>query len=245
MSSYPPVTVLIITYNRPHEVREVIEALQAKLSYPGELRWQIADDSTPDPLYVPEILRDFSDLNFTHTITHGRSGWGVNCNTGLRKMTTKYVFQCEDDQVAQRTIDLDTGVFVMEHMDEVGLVRYDGIEGHKLVLLLRETPRVEGRREHFLQIERELTRKMRRELYGYSHRPHLKHMRFHAVLGAYPEGYALGSTEQLFAWRAMMNDGPPEIITLADGVTRAFKHIGKSRQGMKEDIGQVVNERGV
>lgn len=234
--AWPPVTVLIVTYDRPDEVRAVVGALRNHLRYLGKLCWHLADDSTGDPSYVPSILRDFPDLTWTYTVTPQRGGWGVNVNTALQAVQTPYVFLCEDDHVAQRPLDLGAGVFVMEHVPTVGLVRYDGVEGHRLTLHLEETPKVQGVRVHYLRADR-LSSK---ELYVYSHRPHLKHKRFHEAYGLYTEGVDLGSTETLFAHRVRTAEAGPEIVVLSDGVERAFKHIGASRQGTAEDIGRRV-----
>jgi hypothetical protein len=242
VAAWPAVTILVLTYNRLKEVCEVIGALRDNVRYPGELRWHIADDCTPDPTYIAGIRRAFPDMRFTVTIAPTLSGWGINCNMGLQALTTQYVFQCEDDQVAHRTIDLERGVFILEHRPDVGLVRYDGLEGHRLVVLLDETPLVGGRREHFLRVDKSLSLK-RRELYGYSNRPHLKHRRFHDVLGQYPEGLAIGSTEEVFARLAMGHDGPPEIAALSDGISRAFWHIGKSWQHTADDVGQHISKQ--
>jgi len=237
--NWPPITVLIVTYDRPKEIREVIEALQVKLTYAGDLHWHLADDCSPTPGYVPAILSDFAHLNFTSTTTPQRRGWGVNVNTGLRAIETPYVFQCEDDQVARRPIDLERGVFVMEHVPDVGLVRYDGLEGHRLVLHVDETPMVDGRRVHFLRIDKRSSLR-RKEPYGYSNRPHLKHRRFHGSYRGYPEGLKLGATEMMYAHHVMNQDGMPELVALADGIERAFNHIGRSRQLSPEDIGDVI-----
>jgi len=233
---WPGVTVLIVTFDRPKEVREVIRALRVNLHYPGELRWHIADDSTPTSNYVPGIAGDFPELKFSHTITPKRSGWGVNVNTALRNIKTPYVFQIEDDQLATREINIEAGVFVMEHVPTVALVRYDGIEGHRLMLYMDETPKINGRRVHFLRIERQKTK----GLNAYSNRPHLKHRRFHELFGLYPEGLSLGSTEETFAHHVLHAKGTPDLVALANGIERAFKHIGESRQLTKEDIGKVV-----
>ena len=70
----------------------------------------------------------------------------------------------------------------------------------------------------------------------YSNRPHLKHRRFHSKYGPYSETTPLGMTETEFAHRVkdIGVDGPLLAI-LADGVVRAFDHIGKSRQGTELD----------
>lgn len=232
---WPDVTCLIITWNRPEEIRQVIRALQEKLHYPGEIRWHLADDTSPGS-YVADIERDFPKLNFSHTITPKRSGWGINVNIALRAITTPYIFQIEDDQLAMRKLDIEAGVFVMQHVPSVGLVRYDGIEGHKLVLFMDETEKIRGRRVYFLRINRHRSERLN----AYSNRPHLKHRRFHGLYGLYPEGLSLGSTELMFSLRVLVTKGTCDLAALSNGVERAFKHIGTSRQLTSEDLGKVV-----
>ena len=230
----PAVTILMVTWNRPQEIRRVIERLKEKIYYPGPLLWHLADDTSPGS-YVADIIRDFPE--FSYTITPKRSGYGVNVNLGLSYIKTPYVFQIEDDQLAERRLDIDAGVFIMEQDKTVALVRYDGIEGHRMVLTLDETPKVNGRRVHFLRIDR----KRSQGLNAYSNRPHLKHKRFHAAYGAYHQGFCLGSTEELFARNVLYHHrGKHDLVVLSNGIERAFAHIGKSRQLTKDDIGKVV-----
>ena len=230
----PAVTILIVTWNRPQEIRRVIERLKEKVYYPGPLFWHLADDTSPGS-YVADIVRDFPEFNYT--ITPRRSGYGLNVNLGLSHIKTPYVFQIEDDQLAERRLDIDAGVFIMEQDKTVALVRYDGIEGHRMVLTLDETPKVNGRRVHFLRIDR----KRSQGLNAYSNRPHLKHRRFHEVFGSYSHGFCLGSTEELFARHVLYHHrGSNDLVVLSNGIERAFTHIGKSRQLSKDDIGKVV-----
>ena len=230
----PDLTILIITWNRPEEVRRVIARLQEKIYYPGPLHWHLADDTSPGS-YVADIISEFPE--FTYTITPKRSGWGANVNLALRNIKTPYVFQIEDDQLALRKLDLEAGVFVMEHDESVSLVRYDGIEGHRLALYMDETPKIKNRRVHFLRIDRRRCS----GLNAYSNRAHLKHMRFHAAFGYYHTGFSLGSTEELFARHVLYHKrGEHDLAALSSGVERAFQHIGRSRQLSKDDIGRTV-----
>ena len=82
----PGVTILIVTWNRPQEIRRVIERLKEKVSYP--VLWHLADDTSPGS-YVADIVRDFPE--FTYTITPGRSGYGANVNLALSHIKTPYV----------------------------------------------------------------------------------------------------------------------------------------------------------
>lgn len=230
--SWPEVTVLIVTYDRPQEIRRTIDALLERLRYPGDrLRWHLADDGSPQN-YCPEIKRDYPKLRWSVSITE-RRGWGANVNKALNSIKGDYVYLNEDDYVAKRDIDLRSAVALMEAVPSVGLVRLDGIEAHSgLVLKLREAKDTQAGRMDYLVINRAASA----HLNVYSHRPHLKHVaRFHGRVGLYPEKLDLGRTESVFAHRVLDAPECPEIAVLADGIPRAFDHIGKSRQGSEHD----------
>jgi len=225
---------MLITYDRPKEIRRVIDALQARIQYPTEqLRWHLADDESPND-YIPLIQRDYPNLHFTATVTQ-RKGWGCNVNKGLHYIRNmlhcNYVFSCEDDYVALCPLNLRDGVLIMEEVKAVGLVRYDGVSAHFLNLYLREVKLDTGRAMDYLIIDKNSP-----HLNVYSHRPHLKHYRFHDKYGFYKEGRSLGYTETEFAHRVKDEgiDGPLMVI-LPDGIPRAFDHIGHSRQGTALD----------
>ena len=226
----PNVAILVVTYDRPREIRMTIDALREHLRYPPDrLRWHLADDASPGG-YVGDLKRDYADLGFSVTVTD-RKGWGVNVNRAMEycwKVHGDYVFLCEDDYVALRPLDLERGVALMESVPTVGLVRYDGLSAHSLNLLLREADTPLGRFDFFL-IE-----KSSPHLNIYSNRPHLKHRRFHDSYGPYAEGQRLGETEASFAHRVRDAVGPA-VAALSDGVERAFDHIGRSRQGGEFD----------
>jgi len=227
VTELPPVTILIVTYDRPQEIRRTINALLHRIQYQGKLRWHIADDGSPGN-YVPDILDEFHHLDVHHSITN-RKGWGANVNKALASIPTDYIFLNEDDYVAFRDMDLTHGVALLEANKELGAVRYDGLEGHKLNLKLRESETTVGRL-NYLRIVKDSP-----DLNVYSHRPHLKHRRLHDQLGTYTENISLGETEDDFAHRVKDHEGPPHIAILPSGIPRAYDHIGKSRQGTSLD----------
>jgi len=227
--AWPAVTVLIVTWNRPEEIRRTINALQGYLIYPN-LAWHIADDNSPGD-YLPALRADFPHLKFTTTVTD-RKGWGANVNLALKTIATNYIFSCEDDYVAYHILDLETGVELMELRENIGLVRYDGLSGHIGLDLSVQEAKTMGRLD-YLQIVKDKSS----HLNVYSHRPHLKHVRFHKAYGSYKEGVTLGECEEDFAHRVKGSDGPGLAI-LTNGIPRAFDHVGKSRQGTPEDPGQ-------
>lgn len=241
-NSLPPVTVLVVTWNRPAVIRRTIHALIEHIRYP-DLLWHIADDSSPGE-YVAHLRQDFPQLEFTATVTD-RLGWGANVNEALINCWSRshYVFLCEDDYVVKRDLDLVCGVAVLEAAPRLGLIRYDGIAGHALDLQLREV----GTKAGYMQCMTIMRASPHLNLY--SHRPHLVHKRFHDHYGMYLTNdiikcatvgrkirSLLGECESEFAHRVKDKyEKGPKIAVLADGVMAAFDHIGHSRQGTEDD----------
>jgi len=231
---WPTVAILIVTYDRPTEIRRTILALKVHLLYPGKIAWHIADDHTPDENYLPRIASDFQEFDITYTVTD-RKGWGANVNKGMAYCLdhfSDYIFLIEDDYVTQRPIDLRQGVLLLQHAKGLGAIRYDGLHGHDLDLALRE---VETPHE---KVSTLIIQASSPHLNIYSNRPHLKHRRLHDHYGLYKEGAKLGETESDFAHRVKDGyGGGPKLAALITGIPRAFDHIGKSRQLTELDTG--------
>jgi len=228
MYRWPQIAVLLVTYNRPDEIRVVIRALQQHLRYPGKLRWVLADDGSPEG-YVESIVHDFGNLDWHLSISH-REGWGVNVNKGMDVCRpAKYIYLNEDDYVPRWDVDLAKGIYLLQANPTLGLVRYDGIAGHQLDLELREVPTPAGQL-NYLRIL-----KSSPALNVYSHRPHLKTVEFHQHYGRYAVNRPLGVTEVDFAHRFKDRHGPG-IACLVSGVELSYDHIGVSRQGTELDI---------
>jgi len=236
MAEWPTAMIVAVTYNRPAEIRRTLARLRDAIYYPGgTVRLHIADDGS-EPGYVNALREDFPDQIHSVSVTD-RQGWATNVNTALRQVfaETPYVFLIEDDYVARRPIDLRRGVALLEAVPHLGLIRYDGIEGHRLLLRLCQADDTRIGRVHYLWLRRESP-----ETYIYSHRPHLVHKRFHDCYGYYTPGLALGSVEMIFAEKWKLNDGP-EIAALSDGIDRAFDHIGRSWKGSSHDKGKELS----
>jgi glycosyltransferase involved in cell wall biosynthesis len=224
---WPTIAVLIVTFDRPEEIRVTIRSLQQRLKYSGPLKWYVADDGSPDG-YTQAIQKDFPELSIVASMTH-RKGWGSNVNVGMRTCApAEYIYLNEDDYVAATDVDLASGVALMRASD-VGLVRYDGIAGHKLNLELREADTQLGRM-NYLRIS-----KSSPALNVYSNRPHLRSRKFHKAYGPYAQGKSLGATEDGYAHKVKDLPGP-EVACLTTGIPLAFAHIGKTRQGTGEDV---------
>jgi hypothetical protein len=230
------ITVLLVTFARPKEIRKTLYELLKHQNYPLEnLHFHLADNDTERRFgienYVSTILSDFSFLNWTYSI-ETRPGWGYNINTALKQINTNYIFLIEDDYIAHRPVDLISGVELMEAQTDIGLVRYDGIAAHVgLILHLKEATTPTGKKIDYCTIDKESE-----HLNVYSNRPHLRHRRFTDCYGYYIEGSSLGATEEAMAHTVLDKKECPEIAILGEGIPNAFEHIGASFQGSKHDI---------
>jgi len=223
-------TVLVVTYDRPTEIRRVLYAFLKNVKYPHDrLLFHLADDASPGN-YIDDVEREFHFLRWTHTRTN-RGGWGANVNAALKVIATDFVFLMEDDYLATGEVNLEAGVRLLTKVETVGLVRYDGVAGHFLTLHLKEYKDHEGRID-YCTIDKES-----KHLNVYSNRPHLRHKRFTQAYGVYPVGKKLGWTEEAFAHHVRQKADAPELVILHDGIQRKFEHIGTSRQLSGEDVG--------
>jgi len=226
--AWPDVAVMIVTYDRPGEIRRVIVALTKYLQYSGKFVWYLADDGSPGN-YVLEVQRDFPKLNFRASITK-RLGWGANVNKCMQKIAEKHIFLCEDDYVTLYPLDINKGIALLDSKTaNIGLVRYDGLAGHRLNLAIEEVDTRLGVLQ-YLEIL-----KNSRGLNVYSNRPHLKHLKFHRAYSNYPMNKSLGRTEESFAHRVKDVLTGPKLVILENGIIRAFDHIGHSRQDTELD----------
>jgi len=231
---WPEVVVMLVTYNRPHEFRSTFGALYHHLKYEGTLRWVICDDGSDNiRATINAINIRFPDVHFQLSETN-RKGWGANVNAGVKQFApNSYIYLNEDDFVAQRDIDLNTAVLTLESVPSLGILRYDGIAYIDLTLDMCHQSTSSGVLS-YLRIRRESM-----SLYIYGNRPHLKHPRFHQEYGYYREGLKVGQTEEEMCWRIKNGTGP-DIAVLPDMLYTPYKHIGKSWQLTKDDVGELI-----
>lgn len=247
--TWPTVTLLLCTYNRPDEFRRTFYALAKQLHYPAaDLRVLIADDHSPGN-YIRELERfveDTSGLQCDFSITAVNSGWGANVNRALANVKTDYVFFCEDDYVLTRDLDLRVGVALLEATTDIGYLRYRGTAGDQIIFHQQEadlTPWLADYREgvglpgkcSYLVMDGGSP-----GLYVYTHGAHLKRRRFHAMYGYYAEGLKLGATEEAFAHqvRDVMRGTPnraPWLTILPEWIPMHWDHIGQSYQHSEYD----------
>lgn len=248
MANLPEIAILIITYNRPDELRRTIQGLQEHLIYPSDkLHIVISDDSSPgnylSSLKRTKALKEWGRNGVDFRVTEERSGWGKHVNGALAYVkqeypSVDYVFQIEDDYVLERDLDLSVGAKLLENRTNIGMLRYRGTAGTHCIYHQFESD------DHttYLQMDNGS-----HSLYVYSNGPHLKRIRshdnhpdFHAHYGLYIEGARLGDTEENFAHRVkdgMKLGNAPAIAILPDWINMHFAHIGTTWQGSQDDIG--------
>ena len=253
----PPVTILICTYNRLREIERTVSALREYMSYSGELRWMIADDSSPgnyrQKLLSSPVIKSVLDLRSLEPIkphvitTPYNMGWGGNVNNGLAQTDTEFVFFIEDDYELTRPLDLDIGITLLLTQPHIGMLRYRATAGEHIVFHQMETnisayfPNYQdaqglpGKLCYFLLDGGSPS------LYIYSHGAHLKRRSFHEFYGRYPEGLRLGATEEAFCHQVkdgMKRPGAPAIAILPEWVHMHWNHFGESYQHTALDKGQ-------
>lgn len=239
-SQLPLISVVIITFRRPDEIRKTINSLIEHLKYPPDkLQWIISDDSSGGT-YLDDLERDYGYLdNIKFVSTESRSGWGANSNNGLAHCDAEWLYFTEDDYVLKKDIDLGVAVALMTVNASIGLLRYDGIAAHNLLCHLAESNISEfypDFRQGFGPLGRVnywLLDRASRETWLYSNRPHFKKASFHRFYGWYPVGLKLGETEESFSHTVkdgMQRPDAPAIACMTDFVDRWIDDIGKSYQ---------------
>lgn len=184
----PTVSVLVLTYNRKDILLATIRLLKEHLYYPGTVRYVVSDDGSDDGTQ-DALKNEFPDLAL---VQNQRVGLGAIANRGLERCWADgdFVLQLQDDMQLQRALDLMPHVHRLTEDTTSGFIRLWGVSGHKYWGAL------EGMYWRIWQNSP--------ELYIPSDRPHLKHGRFHAYYGYYPEGRKTGDTEE--AWCHQVKD---------------------------------------
>ena len=244
----PAIDIVLITYDRYEDIKKTFTALCKNLKYSGKINVYIADDCTPNKDYLPVLEVELDELAYqcqrTWKIipcqTPVNGGWGRNANHALSKTTSDIVMMIEDDYVITKEIDLDPLVALLLCHQSIGLIRLDGIAGHKVLAHAHETD-ISSYLPDYRQgvgncglVHYWLLDHSSPALNVYSHRPQLKHKRFHEFYGKYIEGAKLGVTEDDFAHR--VKDGMKEhwqfapCIAVPLDANNFFDHVGVSRQ---------------
>jgi len=230
-AKWPDVTVLITTYRRPKVIRQVIQRYELFLQYAGRLIWRLADDGSP-PGYVAGLQKEFARLDLQATVTN-RGGFGANLNNGLAAAhkDSPYVFLTEDDWATLDYVNLTKGVWLLESIPGIGLVRYDesGIfSSYTGAVLKHGSLRKKDSWVRYFILDRE-----NRYIYPGGH-PNLVHKRYYDAYGLYKEGGEIASVERDFSKVLKTKKGPAIVVMAEYAGQSVFTHIAKTWKGTAE-----------
>lgn len=213
--TWPPLAILVVTYNRVGTLIDTLTQLTNNLHYVGPRRLFVADDGSDDgtPVRVRLLHED------AVIVQSNRVGLGANTNAGLRAAFeySPFVLQLQDDMHLRCHLDLHPHVEKLRDDPAAGFVRLWGVGGHRYTATLDGNHwRVSWNSD---------------ELYIPSDRPHLKHRRFHDAFGYYPEGLPTAATEE--AWchqakniaRERLADGVPHVLVPQQETERTWEHM--------------------
>lgn len=211
---WPPISILVVTYNRKNILRETLRKLQDHLYYVGQMHYIVADDGSDDGT-VEMLANEFPQVV---CIQSARVGLGANANNGLREAMYRapLILQLQDDMHLNATLDLHPHAEKLLSDETCGYIRLWGVGGHRL------TANLEGNHWRIWWNSD--------DLYIPSDRPHLKHRRFHEFYGLYPEGLKSAETED--AWchqckdRAGLNGKRLDVFVPQGETETTWEHVG-------------------
>lgn len=240
MRDFPPITILINTYNRLPELVATVDALKRQLIYPTDkLEWIIADDCSPDN-YLAHVraCKVFDGLNVRFISTPVNSGVGASMNNGFRDVDTEYCFYTQDDLQPTQPLDLRKSVALMEAQPNIGILRYRALGSDQLYIYRQHEmdlkawlpfpisgdTSMEGKCVYLI-IDKDSP-----SLYIYSDNPQLRRMSWFNQYGWHFEGLKLGAQEDAYCHRVkqVMNSNPNAlwVCCLPEWVNSHYAHIG-------------------
>lgn len=207
-----PITVIFQTWARTDYALRTIAAAVELLHYDGPLAWYIADDGSR-----VEHVRAVMDATGNAPGHSARRGYGANANAAWNAAPSALTFWLEDDFMLTQPLDLTPHAYTLMEQEAIGMVRLGYIDG----AMLEAAQDFGGRRYHTLPRAWPDT-----SFYAFTGHPSLRHGRYRAAYGDYPEGLTPGDTELAYAYQYRTGDGP--LIVWPEGYPEQglFAHIG-------------------
>ena len=190
-STWPLISVVVITYNRVHLLRETLRLFRECCTYPNlEI---IISDNWSKPEQIHEMLR----LEADYFVISGRNrSLGGNNNQAIRQARGEYVFYLQNDLSCTLRSDwMQDALWVLEHTPEVGLVM---VRGNDYIPNFQTRRFPDGREFRVLDFEQP---NVKHGHYVYNDGPQLKRRDLHDKVGWYLEDIPIGDTEDFFALR--------------------------------------------
>jgi len=255
MPDFPHVTLIILTYLRAKEVRACYTALMKYIVYPRDrLQVLIADDASgvldvlSDMQIAPKRVRGEGStpppVSFTSTETNG--GFGANYNNAYAQVITPYYFFIESDYLLTRRLDLRVGVALLQSQPDVGILRYRGTAGDRMVLHQTEAdisqylPDYQDGVGLPGRLAYQMLDSNSPSLYVWTNGAHLAHTGRIAAYMPYPTAGRLGELEEKMAHQVkdtMRTGGAPAIAILPDWTAMWFEHTASTYQMTEHDKG--------
>ncbi len=184
----PDVSVVFVTYNRLHHLRETLYSLLATISYPrSSLELIVCDDGS-----AAAIQEQIARLPFdVFLLGRANRGMGANTNKGLQAASGHYVLQLQDDWLCVGRGDfIEAALELFAERPDVGLIRLrtpnpSTPEQHRTA---------SGRIAHIYPTGAFSASNE----FAYTDNPHIKRRQFHEALGHYLESRNMCSTEIAF-----------------------------------------------
>lgn len=207
----PVVSVVFVSYNRPHTLVAAVETFLVCTDYPIERLELIVTDDGSDSTTIdiiealPFDIRCYSKKN---------KGLGANSNKGIQAATGDYILFLQDDWIViRRSSYLKECVAILEKYRDIGIVLIRDWGDARL----SEMRSVDTCRFGILSNDPSPSTRT------YSDNPHLKRRNFHEVVGWYREGVPMTAMEDEMTMRVAKQNVYKSALLCGDV---AFHHIG-------------------
>lgn len=215
MTDFPPLVIVLLTYQRTEYALRTISATLDNLQYPGSILWYIADDGSGTQHYHTlrtAIKHGGGRLIGGHT---DRMGYGASANEAWRRANdySEFTLWLEDDWELLRAYDPTLHITLLNEHAELGMVRLSDIK----VDLHATVVGYDG--YHYLRIWNE-------SHYMFSGNPSIRHRRALEAWGNYPEGLNPGDTEVAYDYQVRQRATAHIVWPFSVGPHGVYGHIG-------------------
>ncbi len=227
MTNWPPIGIMLLTYDRIDYAKETIKGVMEHASYSGEIVWHIADDGSPDG--YREALLEMLPEGTSVTNAEG-SGYGGSFNLASQVLHSKagIILPLEDDWQLLRPFSFDSFVEVLQGENEITCIRM-GYIGY--------TQPLEGTftylgDQHYLLLDPKS-----KEPHVWAGHPRLETVLRQREVGEWPDHVDAGTTEFRVASRSVSRKGVAWPIDTIKPRGDLFAHIGsiQARSDQKEE----------
>lgn len=217
---YPPVTIILLTYERTNVAMRTVASIGLHLRYRGDILWYVADDGSRTEHYeaLTQLIDSFSDKRIGfHTIPGGTYGENASKGWHVALDNSDIALFLEDDWELTRELDITPYVDLLLNESRIGMVRMGYLNLNMRGYVFGHAGKL------FWELDRTA------DPYVCTGHPCLRHRRFREAYGAIPAGLNPGETELAYALQYRDALYGPEIVwpaELGEG-TNWFGHIGE------------------